>query len=213
MGTRRALEGFPFNRKRFVKSMDSRKFLQRIFDGYVNCYRQFNWHASSNYADMTAVELNFFADLGQRLGYFVGREMHWDYPRDLCWCEEPPGRDRKQTKYVLYLERENEDGRVLENTVNKMLNPANAPGVPYLVAVLGWVKPGTLEKAKALIRERLPSDQSFLLISWVGESKNGEFFVEGWLAPSGGFAETARSAAAEPDAGGYWSMRSTSAWT
>ena len=134
--------------------MNELTFLQRIFDGYVFTYRRNMWHSSANYADMTAGELGFFSTLGTHLGYMVRREMNWDFPRDMCWCEKTECKRGasldSEARTILYLERENHDGRV-GPTIEKLLHYKNTPvRIPFLIAVLGLARANTLAEAKAL---------------------------------------------------------------
>ncbi len=185
-------------------NMTNEKFLQMIFNGYVTCYRKNNWHTTAKYHDMTHRELQFFMQLGESLGFIVRREMEWQYPRDLCWCET-----HESIKPFLYLERENLDNRA-EHTINKMLNPDNSKDIPILVCVFGWIRPNTLDKMKSLIRQSHLVDQSFLIVSWVGEDKDTVNDVEGWSLCDG--QEAVRTAKAETDDAGYWYIKFNNSW-
>jgi hypothetical protein len=177
--------------------MFDEQFLQRIFNGYVNCYRKNNWHTTSNYSDMTHAELGFFKELGESLGFFVRMEMKWEYPRDLCWCE-----NSDSSEAFLYIERENKDNRCLD-TVMKQLNNLNSSSIPFLVSLFGWVKPDTLDTAKQYIRNNIPEDKAYLIISWIGDRQDGnDFIVEGWVLYSG--HETKRIAIPKIDGAKYW---------
>ena len=192
--------------------MTDQLFLQNVFNGYARSYRQFQWHKSAKYADMTASELGFFSTLGNSLGYMVRREMCWQFPRDLCWCGTTVSINDDEAQTVLYLERENKDSRVLD-TIGKMTNPKNAKDVPYLVAVFGWIRQNTLNAAKREIRGRLLSHQHFLMISWIGEKQDeGDYNLEGWVY--GGEKELVRVAKPKLDEAGYWYVDSFPAiWT
>ena len=98
--------------------MNTERFLQNLFEGYVRTFSSFRWYTSANNADLTAKELNHFSELGERLGYIVRREMNWHYPRDLCWV------DFDDTPF-LYLERESKNSR-MNHTVEKMLKKNGA---------------------------------------------------------------------------------------
>ena len=195
--------------------MNELHFLQRMFEGYVTTYRRNMWHTTSGYSDMTAGELAFFETLGVHLGYTVRREMNWDHPRDLCWCETTIHKrgDRLDfdAKTVLYLERENNDSRVVP-TVKKLLISTNTPiGIPYLVGVFGWATRSTLAEAKGFARAELPKTphNQLMLISWVGEKVDGEFLVEAWIVArgeDGQMVEYTREATPMLDRAGYWYM-------
>ncbi len=194
------------------KSMSDHLFMQHLFNGYVRCYRQFQWHTSSNFADMTAAELGFFSSLGNSLGYVVRREWFWQYPRDLCWCETTLSENDIEARTRLYLERENNDDRVLV-TIEKMTNPENSKDIPYLVAVFGWVQQNTLDAAKKEIRQRILPHQHFLMISWIGGKKDGDDYnLEGWVCS--GKTESVREAKPKIDEAGYWYAESLpNLWT
>lgn len=182
--------------------MNNSEFLKRILDGYVLTYRTNLWHTTSNHCDMTATELNFFTQLGSYLGFVVRREMNWQYPRDLCWCE--PGSDPRPADdegTILYLERENQDKRV-DQTIEKLLDIKNAPNVKFLVAVFGCIKQETLNAAKEEIRTRLGSDRSFLCISWIGDRPDDATDVEGWVFSNN--HESTRKIKAYMDKAEYW---------
>ncbi len=159
--------------------------MQYVFNGYAMCFQKALWHTSLNYSDVTSADLNFFTTLGHSLGFRVRREMNWQYPRDLCWCRTDELVDEnansKDAKTELYLERENNNSRA-KYTIKKMLHKDNAPSVPYLVAVFGWIRKQTLADVKDMIRAAyLQENQTFLLISWVGDAKDGEhWLLEGW---------------------------------
>jgi hypothetical protein len=183
--------------------MNDHIFMRRLFDGYVLCYRQFQWHKSSNFADMTAAELGFFSNLGNSLGYVVRREMCWQYPRDLCWCGTTISTNDSEAQTLLYLERENENEKAIE-TVQKLTKHENSKDIPYLVALFGWVRRNNLEAAKSEVRQRLLAQQHCLLISWIGEKKDqaDAYTLEGWVCS--GRTESVRSVTPKIDDAGYW---------
>lgn len=184
--------------------INDEKFLQFIFNGCAACFHKAFWHTSSSYSDMTTADLNFFLTLGQHLGFRVRREMNYAYPRDLCWCESNEITSDADAKTLLYLERENKDDRA-DYTINKMLDPNNAPSVPYLVALFGWIKPSTLANIKTEIQKKLQErlHQSFLLISWVGETQNGDDWrLEGWCFS--GQKTTTRTLEVQLDDNKHW---------
>lgn len=180
--------------------MDNCIFLRRLFEGYVRNFRSFNWHTSSNYSDFTAAELNFFANLGVSLGYFVRREMNWHFPRDLCWVL---GEDRNKEAY-LYMERENKDAR-MPHTIDKMLHKDNARNVPLLVASFGHLKPESFKVASQKLSEGLAANQNALLFAWVGEHENAASFeVKAHVISKGGIEEFLATPYIGTD--GYWNI-------
>lgn len=178
--------------------MNTKKFLQMLFEGYVLSFRQFCWHTSANYSDMTAVELAHFSEIGTKLGYLVKREMNWDFPRDLCWVP------LESKEAYFYMERENKNSNC-NHTIEKMLNPENSREVSLLVAGFGFLRPESFNWAKMQFRDRLLKHQSALLYAWVGLNDNdGPFSIEAAVIDADGILECQ----AEPvlDKGGFWQI-------
>ena len=188
--------------------MNDVELMKRVFDGYVFNYRNNNWHTKSNYSDMTFLELGFFSRLGNYLGFHVRREMNYEYPRDLCWCDSFDGSDNDiDAKTFLYIERENEDNRAINNTIRKMLIDKNSKDIPNFLAVFGWIRPETLKLAKNIIDEKFEnpnsSNKTFSIISWIGKSKEDpEFSIECWIKSSVG--EYTKTATPKIDECGFW---------
>ena len=183
--------------------MNTSIFLRRLFEGYVKNFRSFNWHVSSNYADITSAELNHFSLIGKSLGYLVRREMNWNYPRDLCWVL---GENNDKEAY-LYLERENKDSRML-HTIKKMLERDNSKDIHILVASFGHLKPESFVAASELLRNGILNHQSALLFAWIGENENSsEFSVKAHIVTS----ENVEEYEAIPYIGkdGYWNIELT----
>ena len=191
-----------------IEFNNSVELIKRICNGYLSNYRRNNWHKSSNYSDMTSSELNFFSEVGTLLGFHVRREMNYQYPRDLCWCESTNGgKNDIEAQTYLYIERENEDNRAIENTVLKLLNKENSKNIPNLMAVFGWIKPKTLDSAKDYVRKYFANEEAitstFSIISWVGENKeDSKFRIECWI--TNGENEFSRTADPILDENEFW---------
>jgi hypothetical protein len=178
--------------------MNSRTFLQRLFEGYVVSFRKFGWHTTSSYSDITAAELTHYSELGAKLGYLVRREMNWHFPRDLCWV--PFG----SKEAYLYMERENKDSRC-KHTIEKMLNPANSKEVTLLVASFGFLRPDSFSWAKDRLRDELLKHQSALLYAWVGLDENmGPFEIMAAVIDADSIVEC--QAIPSIDEGGFWQI-------
>lgn len=176
--------------------MDDLYFMQSIFNGYCNCYSLHNWHKSSTFTDMTHNELHYFIQLGNMLGFLSRREPEC---MDLCWHEfsaSKPGR------LVMYLERENISGKVLSDTLGKLLS-TQILQADYLIGVFGWITPEHHEEAVRMITKDI-NGRDLLSISFIGvdQYKTPDWKVEGniWI----GNRHYRRKAIAEPDKGGYW---------
>jgi len=92
-----------------------------------------------------------------------------------------------------------------------MLNPANSKDIPILVCVFGWIKEATLTEIKKRITGE-QQEQSFLLISWIGNTQDEAAEVEGWI-----FSERKQlccKAQANMDDAKYWFINpKDSGWT
>jgi hypothetical protein len=139
--------------------MTDLQFLQRLAEGYVRSYRTFNLRADSKWEDNTRRELDFFARLGERLGYIARYE---DKRTDLTW------HDIDTQTIVLALERETDAGSVLADTFPRLFQ---VTGARYLAAVLGWVRESDLARISPLIQGNLGS-RSMLTLAWVGTSRD-----------------------------------------
>lgn len=167
--------------------MNQEKFLQKLFEGYVRSFSSFRWHTSANYADITAKELCHFSELGERLGFIVRREMNWHYPRDLCWAETSCSKSIP----FLYMERENKCSR-MQRTIEKILEPGNSQGIPFLVASFGHLTASAFSQASTMLRDGLQQGQSALLFAWIGEHENkGAFEVKANIFTESGVFEVA----------------------
>ena len=205
--------------------MDELKFLQKIFQGYVNCYSSFRWHTGCTYSDMTSRELGFFTDLGIKLGFIVIREYtdrsphgHEDKsnsnPRDLVWidpdtCDPVPNTswgNPNNGKVFLHLERENSSKDAICagcDKLNKLSHAANCNDGRYLIGVFGWVTEG--DKAKIISRIKSGceyKDRNVLIISFTGETQEKADSLEGYVFANG--KHLMRKAVTGIDGAGYW---------
>lgn len=118
--------------------------LMNIFEGYVRNYRRINLHQATNGSMFTKREIDYFANLGEMLGFFSFIEdskPNQDYgrsrPMDLSWWQFDPKQDDKEhfSQLVLHLERENVWEKDIE-TIDKLFcktdeeyKPVNVIGI------------------------------------------------------------------------------------
>jgi hypothetical protein len=172
--------------------MTTTDFLKRLCEGYVRRYRTLNLRTDAKGTDLTQRELDFFAQLGEMLGFgacFEAQRM------DLSW------HDLDSQELVLHLERETERGKVLNETLPKLLRAEESRQARYLAAVLGWVREGDLPAIKQKIAEEL-GDRPLLLIAWVGPTKDEAKRLEAFVF-SGSEVHTRRGKG-EIDSAGCW---------
>ena len=199
--------------------MNDCKFLKMIFDGYVNYYGALRWHSICSYADMTQLELSFFADLGAKLGFIVKREhtenppdnrYNSSNPRDLVWIECANNcTDEKWNQnntIFLHLERENETQTDTITGNNKLFDSARYNDDRFLVGIFGFLTTYDFNKIKeAIEKEPYKNDGTYrniLIIAWVGENKESVVNVYGLVYS--GDEHWERLALADWDKEKYW---------
>jgi hypothetical protein len=150
--------------------------------------------------DETRRELNFFAQLGEALGYLARFEMGtgWKGRRwDLSWVDP----DLEEKQVVLCMERES-DHHKADNAVERLLGPEGSKAC-YLVALLGGVTKDHFRKIKRRVEH--PKGRSILLLAWVGEY---EFHA---IVAADGKLST-REGKAYVDEDKYWYARFLGGW-
>jgi hypothetical protein len=172
--------------------MTTADFLKRLCEGYVRSYRTLNLRTEAKWTDLTQRELHFFVQLGEMLGFAARLEAQ---RMDLSWHDLDTG------ELVLHLERETEAGRVLNETLPKLLRPEGSRQARYLAAVLGWVREEDLPPIKQRIAKEL-GGRPLLLIAWVGPTKEEAKCLEAFVF-SGSEVHTRRGEG-ETDRAGYW---------
>jgi hypothetical protein len=195
--------------------MTPTNFLKRLCEGYVRSYRtlkirgprdprKFNPLTDSRAADATHREINFFAQLGEMLGFVARREVaRKDRTRwDLSWV------DLESEKSFLCMESETFEDRA-DNTIDKLLRTGPSKAPCYLVGVLGWLKESHFAKVKRTILRRLKG-RSLLLLAWVGPDMYHATTLEVIVACDGNICT--RRATAEPDNDKYWYAYFDSGW-
>lgn len=117
--------------------------LMDIFEGYVRNYRRINLHQATNKSMFTKREIDYFANLGELLGFFSFVEdtkPNYEYgrsrPMDLAWWKSEPKIDKENfSQLILHLERENiwsKDAETIEKLFCKTdeeYRPVNIIGI------------------------------------------------------------------------------------
>lgn len=177
--------------------MDDIKFLRRLCEGYVRYYRRLNLRTDARREDLTGRELNFFADLGERLGFVARYE---DQRTDLIWVDIDSG------ETILRLEREGDAGSVLGDTLPRLFQFVNTR---YIGAVLGWVSSADVPLIRQFIEANL-AGRLMIVLAWVGSNRDAADKLEAMVFA----AEKAltREGKGKVDCDGYWYARFLGPW-
>ncbi len=190
--------------------MTSTDFLKRLCEGYVRSYRGLGLRGNarndrtldrrtdSRGADVTHRELNFFAKLGEMLGFVARLEAE---RRDLSWFDADSG------ELVLHMERETTSKKA-RNTMTKLLQTGKSEAC-YLAAVLGWVTEEDFASVRRAIASHL-GGRSLVVLAWVGPNIYDATSLEVIVASEGNVYT--RRGKAEPDKDKYWYARYLGGW-
>lgn len=135
--------------------------LYNIFEGYVRNYRRLNIHQSSNSAMFTRREIEYFATIGEYLGFFSfvedskrqqGERGTHSRPMDLAWWQYDQREQKGEffTKLILHLERENLASKAKE-TIEKLFCASDEDHTPYYV--IGIIRVNNQAEITALQKE------------------------------------------------------------
>ena len=122
----------------------SEVLLLRIFEGYVRNYRRLNLFQATNSSMFTKREIEYFATVGEYLGFFSFVEdtkPNHDYgrsrPMDLSWWKWDETLDSEHfSNLVLHLERENQTKKDME-TIEKLFCKTDNEYMPdYVIGII-----------------------------------------------------------------------------
>ena len=120
--------------------------LMNFFEGYVKNYRSFNLHQSDNISKFTRKEIDFFANLGEKLGFFTfiedskhDKSIKRSRPMDLSWWKSDERVDKENfVELILHLERESIRKKDTE-TIDKLFSKTEKEFVPKCVVAIQYV--------------------------------------------------------------------------
>ncbi|KIL51808.1 hypothetical protein [Jeotgalibacillus soli] len=186
--------------------------LMQFFEGYVRNYRRMNLSYLHNHSMFTKREIDYFANLGEMLGFeaFVedskfDRIKGRSRPMDLSWWKWDARKDPENYLYLaLHLERENVWDKDVE-TIEKLFSETVEGYVPHNVIGIQYI--GSAERIdylNDLIIQRNTIQQSTVLM--VYRYRDAELDIERVCAchftPMG--LSESRSAVCKQDESGYW---------
>ena len=144
-----------------------------FFKGYVRNYRRMNLHHLHNRSMFTKREIEYFANLGEMLGYHAfiedskpDKTKGRSRPMDLAWWRWDERIDKEYfVGLVLHLERENIWDKDVE-TIEKLFSKTDDAYIPY--NVIGIQKIETVERIdplnKLIIQNNKKQQSNVLMI-------------------------------------------------
>lgn len=111
-----------------------------LLEGYVRNYRRLNLYQATNSSMFTKREIDYFANVGESLGFFSfvedykpNKKLGRSRPMDLAWWKLDERVDKDNFAYlVLHLERENQSSKDLE-TIDKLFAHTETAYIPKCV--------------------------------------------------------------------------------
>ena len=143
-----------------------------FFEGYVRNYRRFNLSSDHNLTMHTNREIEYFANLGELLGFesFVedGRKdqvLGRKRPMDLSWWKYDQRESVEHYDYLaLHLERESLSTKKID-TIDKLFSQTEKEFSPYNVIGIQFISsPLEIEELNELIVERNRDQMSHVLM-------------------------------------------------
>ncbi|MEH7249777.1 hypothetical protein V7114_23705 [Neobacillus niacini] len=188
--------------------------LMLFFEGYVRNYRRLNLSNIHNRTMFTQREIDYFANLGEMLGFdsFLedskfDRSKERSRPMDLAWWKWDQRIDKENYVYLaLHLERENQWNKD-DDTINKLFSKTEEGYVPLNVIGIQFVESRVrIEYLNTLIIKRNKVQKSNALM--VYRFYDAEYDIErvySYLFNPTGLSEI-RKAICKQDDLGYWYM-------
>ena len=149
--------------------------LLRIFEGYVRNYRRLNLFQATNSSMFTKREIEYFATVGEYLGFFSFIEdtkPNHDYgrsrPMDLSWWKWDETLDSERfSNLVLHLERENLSKKDME-TIDKLFCSTDAEYIPdYVIGILNVENKERINILQSEVRSKNKNQKSETLMIYM----------------------------------------------
>lgn len=188
--------------------------LMQFFEGYVRNYRRLNLSVNHNRSMFTKREIDYFASLGEMLGFEVfiedskmdkvkGRSR----PMDLAWWKwDKRINEEEYVSLDLHMERESLWGKDVE-TIEKLFSETEEGFVPTNVIGVQYIESEErIEYLNNLVVEKNRQQQSSALMvyRYWDEETDLQKVSAFWFIPDGKQEE--RHAFCKDDELGYWFM-------
>ncbi len=186
--------------------------LMQFFNGYVRNYRRLNLSHLHNRSMFTKREIEYFANLGELLGFdaFV-EDSKFDKikgrsrPMDLSWWKWDARKDDENFLYLaLHLERESVWNKDIE-TIEKLFSqteegfvPHNVIGIQYLESAERIVMLNDL-----IVQKNRIQNSNILMVYRFNDTLHDLQGVHAYYFTPSGLSES-RRAICKPDESGYW---------
>lgn len=195
--------------------MDRQYFnLMIFFEGYVRNYRRLNLYVLHNRSMFTKREIDYFANLGEMLGFHAYVE---DYkpdkrkkrsrPTDLSWWKWDERIDKEHyVGLILHLERENQWNKDIE-TIEKLFSKTDEVYIPHNVIGIQNVESSTrIDHLNNLVKRKNKEQGSNALLIYRFYDNEAELEkVWAYHFSASGTVEE-RKAICKLDDLGYWYM-------
>ncbi|MGJ9457416.1 hypothetical protein [Oceanobacillus sp. CF4.6] len=188
--------------------------LMQYFEGYVRNYRRMNLSSEHNRSMLTKREVDYFATLGEYLGFHAfiedskfDRLKGRSRPMDLSWWKWDQREDKVNYQYLaLHLERESLWRKDVE-TIEKLFSETEDGYFPHNVIGIQYVE--SMERIPVLneyvLHKNLIQKSNVLMIYRYYDASDEIERIEAWYFDSSGKREC-REAIAKTDQLGYWFM-------
>jgi len=185
--------------------------LLNVLEGYVRNYRKLNLYENTNTSMFTRREIDYFATVGEYLGFFSFVEdtkPNHDYgrsrPMDLAWWKfDEKISSEEFSNLVLHLERENLWAKDME-TVEKLFCKTDIEYTPdYVVGIMRVESQKRIKKLQSEVKKRNMRQQSEALMIY---SYDEDRKVEAHYLSFDSKREKVKKIVSETDNTGYWMM-------
>lgn len=163
--------------------------LYNIFEGYVRNYRRLNIHQASLSSMFTRREIEYFATVGEYLGFFSfvedskrqqGERGTHSRPMDLAWWQYDQREQKGEffTKLILHLERENLASKAKE-TIEKLFCASDEDHTPYyVIGIICVSDKSKIEELQQKVHDRNKNQKSeVLMIYRYDDPENEDDFI------------------------------------
>jgi hypothetical protein len=188
--------------------------MQIFFAGYVRNYRRLNLNSQHNRSMFTRREIDYFANLGEMLGYdaFIedskyDQKMNRSRPMDLVWWLWDSRVDTESyVGPILHLERENVWDKDVE-TIEKLFSKTNEGYVPHNVIGIQYISSDSRITAlnKLILKYNKSQGSNALMVYRFYDEKSRLERVWSYFFTASGSIEE-RKAVCLKDGIGYWYM-------
>ncbi|MFJ7849193.1 hypothetical protein ACIQZM_11450 [Peribacillus sp. NPDC097206] len=188
--------------------------LMQFFDGYVRNYRRMNLAKLHNRSMFTKREIDYFANLGEMLGFdsFIedtkfDKTMGRSRPMDLSWWKYDGRVDEENFLYLaLHLERESIWTKDME-TIEKLFSDTEEGFIPHNVIGIQYIE--SVDRMESLneliVQKNVVQNSNVLMIYRYYDALFDVQRVYAYSFTPNGLKEV-RKAICDKDDSGYWFM-------